>query len=236
MTTSLTEKRHNALIEFFSDKEYYRRLYKIAFPVSLQNLVTSSLNMVGWVMVGQLGAVPVAAVGLANQIFFLLNLMLFGITTGSAMFTAQLWGKRDVQNIRKVLGLALCLGLVAALLFLLIAEVFPSVALSIYSQDPAVIALGSEYLRIIGFSFPLFAISFCFAIVMRSTGDARTPLIVTFTSLTINTLVSYVLIFGRMGLPTLGVDGAAVGVLVARFVEVSLYLILTYRRGFTCRG
>jgi len=230
LTTSLAHKHRNALIEFFNDKEYYRRLYKIAFPITLQNLITSSLSMVGVVMVGQLGAVPVAAVGLANQVFFLLNLMLFGITTGSAMFTAQLWGKRDVINIRKVLGLALSLGLTAGALFLVIAEFFPSWALGIYSQDPAVIAQGSEYLRIIGISFLLFAISFSYAIVLRSTGDVQTPLIATFTSLTLNTLLSYVLIFGKLGLPAMGVRGAAIGVLIARIVECGLYLWLTYRK------
>lgn len=181
-------------------------------------------------MIGQLGSIPVAAVGLANQIFFLLNLMLFGITTGSAMFTAQLWGKRDVLNIRKVLGLALTLGLAAAALFLVIAEIFPAYALSVYSRDPAVIALGSEYLRIIGITFLLFAISFCYAIVLRSTGDVQTPLIATFTSLSVNTLLSYILIFGKLGLPAMGVRGAAIGVLVSRVLECGLYLWLTYRK------
>jgi Na+-driven multidrug efflux pump len=130
-------------------------------PIALQQLIMSSLNMVGVVMIGQLGAAPVAAVGLANQIFFLLNLMLFGITSGSAMFTAQLWGRRDVLNIRKVLGLALTLGLSAGILFLVIAEFLPTQALSVYSTDRQVISLGSDYLRIIGFSFLLYAISFC---------------------------------------------------------------------------
>jgi putative MATE family efflux protein len=217
-------------VNFFSDKEYYRRLYRIAFPITLQNLVTASLNMVGVVMIGQLGAAPVAAVGLANQIFFLLTLMLFGITTGSAMFTAQLWGKRDILNIRKVLGLALTLCLAVAGLFLVIAEVFPRGALSIYSQDPTVITLGSGYLRIIGFSFLLYAISFSYAIVLRSTGDVQTPLIVTFTSLVINTLLSFFLIFGKLGLPAMGVYGAAYGVLISRILECGLYLWITYRK------
>src|SRR4030043_2293404 len=124
----------HALAGFFSDREYYRRLVKIGVPIAFQQLIMSSLNMVGVVMIGQLGAAPVAAVGLANQIFFLLTLMLFGITSGSAMFTAQLWGKRDVLNIRKVLGLALTLGLIVATFFLIIAEFFPEQALSIYSH------------------------------------------------------------------------------------------------------
>ncbi len=229
MTTRLVTGRRTALLAFFSDRDYYRRLVRIAFPITVQSLVTASLNMVGAVMIGQLGAVPVAAVGLANQVFFLLNLMLFGITTGSAMFTAQLWGKRDIANIRKVLGLALTLGLAVAALFLVVAEVFPNQALGVYSQDPAVIAQGGEYLGIIGFSFLMFAISFCYAIILRSTGDVKTPLTVTFTSLGVNTLLSYLLIFGKLGLPALGVRGAAFAVLVSRAVECGLYLWLTYR-------
>jgi putative MATE family efflux protein len=219
-----------SIIGFFSDREYYPRLYKIAIPIAMQQFIMSSLNMVGIVMIGQLGAVPVAAVGLANQIFFLLNLMLFGIYTGSAMFTAQLWGVKDIPNIRKVLGLALTLGLGAGTLFLIIAEVFPAGVLSIYSTDPAVITLGSVYLRIMGISFIPYAISFCYSIVLRSTGDVRTPLVVTFTALSLNTLLSYALIFGKLGLPALGVVGAGIAVLVSRIVELLLILLLTYRK------
>jgi putative MATE family efflux protein len=218
-----------SIIGFFSDREYYPRLYKIAIPITLQSFIMSSLNLVGVVMIGQLGAVPLAAVGLANQIFFLLNLMLFGIYTGSAMFTAQLWGIKDIPNIRKVLGLALTLGLGTGMLFLIVAEVFPAGVLSIYSQDPAVIALGSVYLRILGYSFIPYAISFCYSIVLRSTGDVKTPLVVTFTALSLNALFSYVLIFGKFGLPALGVVGAGIAVLISRIIELLLILLLTYR-------
>jgi putative MATE family efflux protein len=152
------------------------------------------------------------------------------------MFTAQLWGKRDITNIRKVLGLAITLGLIAASLFLLIAEVFPEQALSIYSSDAVVIDLGSDYLRIIGFSFFLYAISFCYSSVLRSTGDVQTPLIVTITALTLNTFLSYTLIFGKLGLPALGVHGAAIAVLSSRVVECSVLLWLTYRKNSPAAG
>jgi putative MATE family efflux protein len=224
------------LIKFFNDKEYYQRLYKLALPIAIQQFIMSSLNMVGVVMIGQLGAVPVAAVGLANQIFFLLSLMLFGLYSGSAMFTAQLWGSKDILTIRKVLGLALTLGAVVGTFFLIIAEVFPKWALSIYSQDKAVIALGGDYLRIIGVSFILYTVSFCYSAMMRSTGDVNTPLVVTMTALTINTLLSYVLIFGKLGLPSLGVHGAAIAVLVSRIVECALLLLLTYHKGSPVAG
>jgi Na+-driven multidrug efflux pump len=137
---------------FFSDREYYERLIKIGVPITLQQLIMSSLNMVGVIMIGQLGASAVASVGLANQIFFLLTLILFGITSGSAMFTAQLWGVRDIHNIRKVLGLALTLGLLVATFFLMIAEFFPAAALGVYSTDPAVIIYASSVFHL--FSMP----------------------------------------------------------------------------------
>jgi putative MATE family efflux protein len=209
---------------------------KVGLPIALQQLIMSSLNMVGVVMIGQLGDAPVAAVGLANQIFFLLNLMLFGITSGSAMFTAQLWGKRDVPNIRKVLGLALTLGLTLSLVFLIIAEFFPARVLSIYSQDADVVALGSDYLRIIGFSFILFAISFCYSAVLRSTGDVQTPLVVTIMALSLNALLSYTLIFGKLGFPIMGVTGAAIAVLASRVVECCVLLWLIYRKRSPAAG
>ena len=143
---------------YLSDREYYSRIFKFALPIALQQLIFSSLNLTANVMVGQLGETAVASVGLANQIFFLLNLMVFGVGSGAAMFTAQLWGRRDIANIRRVLGLALAISLAGAAVFLVIALVFPEQVLSIYTRDPLVIAQGSQYLRIFGFSFIFFAI------------------------------------------------------------------------------
>jgi putative MATE family efflux protein len=234
ITNSLS--RTQAFSGFFSDRDFYQQLFKIALPIALTQFIMSSLNMVGVLMIGQLGAVPVAAVGLANQIFFLLNLMLFGIYSGCAMFTAQLWGVKDVTNIRKVLGLALTLGVGAGSLFLLVAEAFPGIVIGIYSEDPAVVALGSEYLRIIGFSFIPFAISFGYAAVLRSIGDVQKPLVVTLTSLSINMAISYLLIFGKLGFPTLGVHGAAIAVLISRLIELALMLLLTYRKDSPAAG
>jgi len=225
-----------ALVGIFSDREYYRRLVKIGVPIAFQQLIMSSLNMVGVIMIGQLGAPPVAAVGLANQIFFLLTLILFGITSGSAMFTAQLWGVRDIRNIRKVLGLAITLGVIVATFFLIIAEFFSASALSIYSKDPVVIALGSDYLRIIGFSFIFYTITFCYSSVLRSMGDVQTPLFVTFTALSLNAILSYTLIFGKFGFPVMGVQGAAVAVLSTRSLECILLLFLIYRKKSPAAG
>ncbi len=139
---------------------YSRRLFTIALPIMLQQFLSSSLNLVGGLMIGQLGETAVAAVGLSNQVFFVFTLFLFGINSGVAIFTAQLWGKRDVPNIHRVLGLGLTMGLTAALIFFSAAVFFPGKTLSIYTLDPAVIASGSGYLRIIGWSYLFTAVTF----------------------------------------------------------------------------
>jgi putative MATE family efflux protein len=216
------------IIDFYRDREYFSQLTKIAFPIILQNTVSSSLNLVGSLIIGQKGEVAVASVGLAGQIFFLLNLLLFGIGSGAAMFTAQLWGKHDVPNIRRVLGLSLMLSFIGTTFFFVLAELFPAQVLSIYSQDPAVVALGSQYLRIFGWSFIFFSITFTYALVLRSIGDVRMPVAVSMFALGLNAILTYGLVFGKLGLPELGVPGGAWALVIARAVECILLVAITY--------
>ncbi len=227
--TSLRTQRA-ALLAFFRDPEYYRRLVQIGLPIALQQFVMSSLNLVSVMIIGQLGETAIAAVGLANQIGFLNNLLLFGITSGSAIFTAQLWGKGDVPSIRKVLGLCLSLGMLGGVFFWAVSLFFPQLALGIYSKDAAVVTLGSQYLTIFSWAFLLMPVTFSFAAVLRSTGDVRTPLVVSLTALSLNTFLSYGLIFGRFGLPEMGVQGAALAGLLARVLECLGLLALVYHR------
>ncbi len=225
-----SDRRTSALAGFFSDREYFRELFRFALPIAMQNLIMSSLNLVSVMMIGQMGETSVAAVGLANQMFFLLQLVLFGINSGSAMFTAQLWGRRDIPNIRRVFSLGLILAVSVALIFLGLALLAPEAVLGIYSKDPAVVALGSRYLHIFGWSFLFIAVSFVFAAVLRSTGNVKLPMVVSLTALSLNALGSYVLIFGKLGLPALGVDGAAISALAARILECSGLVGIVYLR------
>lgn len=218
------------LAVFFNDREYFRELWRFALPIVLQNLITSSLNLGSVVMIGQLGDAPVAAVGLANQVFFLFELVLFGINSGAAMFTAQFWGKRDLPNIRKTLSLALILGMSVATLFLAASHFIPELVMGVYSKDLEVIALGSAYLRIFGWSYLLMAVSFGFAMVLRSTGNVRLPVTVSISAFGFNILLSYLLIFGKIGFPAMGVRGAALAGLLARLLEFGVLLGIVYLR------
>lgn len=186
--------------------------------------------MLGVILIGQKGDASVAAVGLAGQIAFLLNLVHFGIISGAAMFTAQFWGKHDIPNLRRVLGLCLILATSASLIFFTLSQLWPSQILHIYSKDPMVIELGTSYIRTFSWTFLFFAITFSYALVMRSTGDVKIPTTVSVGALLISTFLSYSLIFGRFGLPELGIQGAAVAAVIARLLECVTLLVVTYAR------
>jgi putative MATE family efflux protein len=218
------------------NRDYYKGLVTIAIPIIIQNFVSSALNAIDVIMIGQMGETSVASVGLANQITFLTNFLIFGITSGSAIFAAQLWGKRDVASIRKVLGAALIMAVGGALLFTLFGIIFPRTALSIYTNDLAVIDLGSQYLRIVAFSYPFLAISFSFGSILRSSGEVRLPVMVSVLAIILKTGLSYVLIFGKLGFPTLGIPGAALGTVIARIFETIILLSLAYRRKTVVAG
>ena len=211
------------------DRLYLSALFTLALPIIIQNGISSSLNAIDVMMLGQMGEIPVAAVGLANQVFFLLSFMLFGISSGAGIFSAQYWGKNDLPGIRRVLGMALMMTCGAALFFMIAALVIPRTVLSIYTADAAVIATGTEYLRIVGWSYLLTAISFSFSATLRATGNVRLPMVASVTAIILKTSLSYVLIFGKFGLPAMGVAGAALATLLARGVECVLLLALTYR-------
>lgn len=214
----------------FKDREYYSTLFRIGFPITAQNFITSMLNVIDIAMIGQLGEVSIAAVGLANQIFFLLLLMLFGTNSGVGIFTAQLWGKRDVAAIRRVLGIGLIISLAGSFLFTLLALLFPELALSYYTTDPAVISSGSFYLRIVGWAYMITAVTLAYSSVLRGTGYVRVPMVVSIGALSLKTVLNFGLIFGNFGFPALGIEGAALATVIARCVELIVMLLISYLR------
>src|SRR5512138_2646990 len=154
-------------LSFLRDKAFFRAMLAIAIPVAFQQLISAGLNMIDVLMVGQLGETSVAALGLANQIFFLLILFLFGVTSGMSIFTAQFWGKGDVEQIRHVLGICLTIAISVAALFSSAAIFIPQRLMMFYTEDAAVIQLGSDYLRIVGFSYIFTAVAISYISVLR---------------------------------------------------------------------
>jgi putative MATE family efflux protein len=216
-------------LSFLRDRVFLRSMLAIALPVAFQQLITASLNMIDVLMVGQLGETSVAALGLANQIFFLLILFLFGVTSGMSIFTAQYWGKGDVENIRKVLGICLVIAVTVATAFTLAATLIPHRLMSFYTEDQEVIRLGSDYLRIVGLSYILMAITVSYIAVLRSITMVAITVVVSVVALGLKTILAYLLIFGVGGFPELGVRGAAIATAFGWGFQCILLLFLVYR-------
>lgn len=211
------------------DQSFYSVLLRLALPIAAQQLVMNALNAVDVLMIGQLGETAVAAVGLANQIFFLLSLFLFGVGSGSAVFSAQFWGRGDVASLRRVLGIGLRLALAGGTLFSLAAILAPERLLGFYTKDVAVITAGSPYLRTVGLCYVPTTVSVIYGIILRSTRQMRVPISVSISALTLKTFLAYGLIFGKFGLPALGIMGAAIATVIARSLECVTILTLSYR-------
>src|SRR5690606_7943745 len=131
------------------DRAFLREVLTIALPISFQQLINASLNMLDVLMVGQLGETSIAALGLSNQVFFVFILLLFGLTSGMAIFVAQYWGKGELDPIHKVLGMSIVITSLIALIFTLAATLMPHLVLGFYTKDTEVITIGSSYLKIV---------------------------------------------------------------------------------------
>lgn len=210
------------------NKVFFSTIISLIIPITLQNLISSSLNMVDNLMIGELGEHAIAATGLVNQYFFIFMLTISGINAGASIFIAQFWGRKDRENIGRMIGLDLALSLVAALIFMLPAIFKPDFIMRIFVDEAGVVGLGSDYLEIIAVTFALTALTQAFSTVIRSIGIARPPMYGSLLGVLVNASLNWVLIFGKLGLPALGVRGAAIATSIARLVEMVFILISAY--------
>lgn len=215
-------------LSFLKDRAFLREMLTIALPISFQQLINASLNMIDVIMVGQLGETSIAALGLSNQVFFVFILLLFGLTSGMAIFTAQFWGKKEIEPIRKVLGMSILITSAIALLFTLAATLMPRFVLGLYTNDKEVIEIGASYLRIVGLSYIPVAIATSYIATLRSIHLVKLTVIATVAALFFKTLLGYALIFGVGGLPALGVEGAAIGTASGWMLELILIPVFVY--------
>ena len=208
------------------NKKFYKTLITLCIPIIIQNLLSNLINMIDTVMVGGLGEVSVASIGIANQYFFLYNMALSGIIGGAGLFIAQFYGKNDKDNIRKITALSVISSLVLGIIFMLVAIFSPKFIINFFSQDEQVIKVAVNYFLIIGFCYPIIAINNVFSMGSRSIRNPKLGMICSTISLSINIILNYIFIFGKLGMPALGASGAALATVIARIIE--LILLITY--------
>lgn len=212
------------------NRSFAKIFLPLAIPIFIQQLIQSSLGWVDVAFVGQLGEAEVAAVGIGNQVFFVIMLLLWGISSGSAALTAQYWGNKEIASIHRVMSIGLKLGTGSAILIAAFAMFSPQIIAQVYTDDSRVIHYASQYLRIAAPGYIAFSIALIYSGTLRSTGYVRPTVTAALVAVVTNTIFGYLLIFGNFGFPRLGVPGAAIGNVSSRFIECGLLLLFTYRR------
>lgn len=212
------------------NRDLLKMMGKVALPIALQSLIGSSLSLIDNLMVGRLGELELNAVGVSVQIFMIFWMMMFGFCSGAATYISQFYGVRDFKNIKRTTGFTITVTMSVGLLFFIAAMLFPQYILRIFTRFPEVIEVGVKYVRIGAPTFLMLAVTQPFTVALRATQQTKLPLFASATALATNTFLNYVLIFGKFGLPALGVNGAALATCIARLLEMMLILYVVFIR------
>lgn len=205
---------------FTKDRSFYRTLFALAVPISLQNLITFAVNFADNLMIGSLGDDAISGVYVGNQLQTVVQMFVAGIEGAILILAAQYWGRRDTSSIRKVVSVGMKFALGVGLLATLSAVLFPEWIIRAFTQEPGVIREGAAYVQIVGFTYLFFSVSQVMIAAMRSVETAKIGLYISCMALVVNVGLNYVLIFGHLGFPAMGVRGAAIATLISRILEM----------------
>ena len=211
----------------FDWKDFLKRLSAIAIPVALQNLLTTTASMVDTMMVAPLGELSVGALGLCAQFSSLLFSCYWGFVGGGGLFFAQYWGAKDDDGIDRSYGVTLLFMMTVACTFAILGVFFPELIMKLYTDKESIRQIGVRYLRIVGFAYILQVLSMAMSVLLRSTERVRIPLYASIASVTTNLFFNWALIYGHLGLPAMGIQGAALATVIAAVVNVTVIYVLS---------
>ncbi len=212
----------------FKDKQFNADLLRIALPITLQSVIMSLLSMTDQLMVGQLGEVAIAAVGISAKLTSIVSVVLAGLATGISIYCAQYWGQRDKVRIRQLLGFGLAGGLLLAGGLALLVGLFPRWAMSPFTTDERIFSEGARFVQLLALSYLPAMLTMIYSSVLRSTGNVKLPMYASSSAVVINVLLNYLLIFGHFGCPKLGLMGAAIATGLSRVIELLILLVVAY--------
>lgn len=216
-----------ALKKYLGGKRFWKQTLTLALPIAFQNLLTSSFVLVDTLMVGQLGDVALSAVGMAGQWSWLLNMLIIGLCSGSAVFVSQYWGIRDTKGIHRITGLAVTFGLIFTAFFLFSGLFASEFIVGLFNKEASVIESGSAYLKIACFSYPGTVLGAILGAILRSSENVRLPVFSALFTTILNAVLDYCLIFGVFGLPGMGIEGAALATCISAWAGPILILAVS---------
>ena len=211
------------------DRSFAQKFLMVALPIVVQNLVQSSLHIIDGVMIGQLGDAPYAAVTQANRFTFVFQLFLFGTASGCGILLSQYWGKKDTAMIRRIMGIGLRLALLLAVLFGGFALIAPRTVVGLFLPEGESFQYALTYLMTVAPGYLIQALDSTYANSMKATEQTRIPMTAGIAAILTNTFLNWVLIYGNLGMPALGVQGAALATVIAAAVGMTINITATYR-------
>ncbi len=207
------------------DKAFYKRLFILAVPIALQNIISFAVGLTDNIMVGSLGEVAISGVYLCNQIQVILQMLVSGIGAALIVLAAQYWGRHDKDSVKSIIGIALKFAAVFAVIFFILVFFFTREFLGLFTNETVVIEEAVKYARVICFSYLLFCISNVLNASLRCIGTVKVGLYLSLLCFFLNVGLNWVFIFGKLGAPAMGVKGAAVATLISRILEFSCFIL-----------
>lgn len=220
------------MLKLKENKHFYLHVLTIAVPFMLQQLITSSVNLLDNLMVGQLGDAAIAGVAAANRYYMIANFGIFGVGGAMSIFLAQYFGAKDTEHVKQTFRYGIISAYLIVTPFIVLGYMFPNQILGFFTNDLEVIRMGSDYLKVAILTYIPMALSMTIGNAMRSLGETKVPLYSSIVAILTNAFFNYVFIFGHFGFPAFGVVGAAYGTIIARLVEVVIFLVVTKRLDF----
>lgn len=207
---------------FMRDRRFYLAFFSMTATIALQNAIVFAVNLADAIMLARYSETSLSGVALLNQVQFLLQMLVFGVAEGALIFSSRSWGEGRIEPIREVTNIALRIGVGLSIIPALAVLLVPEAVLQLLTTDRAIIDEGARYARIIGFSYPVFAVSQILMIMLRSVETVRISFYLSVVTFAANVTLNYLLIFGNCGFPELGCSGAAIATLCARLLELGL--------------
>ena len=201
------------------DKKFYRDFFTMTMTIALQNLIVYGVNLADNIMLGAYSETALSGVAIANQVQFLLQMVVTGTASGMGVIISQYWGKRQTEPIKRVFSVGFWISLLLSAIMSAIVWFVPYGVMGLLTNEQSIIPAGVEYLKIMVFSYLMFSISNSLLGVMRSVETVRIGFYISLSTLLINICLNYTLIYGHFGAPELGVKGAAYATLTSRAVE-----------------
>lgn len=223
------------LRKYIGNKEFYRRVIIITLPILIQNVITNFVSFIDNMMVGQIGTEQMSGVAIVNQLIFVFNLCVFGGVSGAGIFTAQFFGKGDNKGVRDTFRAKIAIVSVISVAFVVGFYFFGTELISLFLHEGedaldlnAALKFGERYLLIMLIQIPLFALSQAYSGTLREIGYTVLPMVSGVVAVVVNVGLNYALIFGKLGFPELGIEGAAIATVIARFFETFIVMIWTH--------